>query len=84
VAAPAPIVASTSIIVPAKAPTRPRSRQIRLSVDRVRVAMRRLAETDRRQAYERLRRLVWDGLWRRRLVTLALIVGANGAVLTVT
>jgi hypothetical protein len=46
--------------------------------------MRRLAETDRRQAYERLRRLVWDGVWRRRLVTLALIVGANGAVLTVT
>jgi hypothetical protein len=46
--------------------------------------MRRLAETDRRRAYERLRRLVWDGVWRRRLVTLALIVGANGAVLTVT
>jgi Bacterial membrane protein YfhO len=46
--------------------------------------MRRLAETDRRRAYERLRRLVWDGVWRRRLVTLALIVGANAAVLTVT
>ncbi|MFZ0180915.1 MAG: hypothetical protein WAL84_13745, partial [Candidatus Dormiibacterota bacterium] len=46
--------------------------------------MRRLAETDRRRAYGRLRRLVWDGVWRRRLVTLALVVGANAAVLTVT
>jgi hypothetical protein len=43
-----------------------------------------LAETDWRKAGERLRRLVWDGTWRRRLVTLFLIVAVHAAVLTVT
>jgi Bacterial membrane protein YfhO len=46
--------------------------------------MRGMADGGWRSAYQRLRQVMWGGTWRQRLITLALIIGINAGVLTVT
>lgn len=82
---PAPVVASADVIVPAWAVSGPSRAPLMITgLYRVRVAMRGAPETNWRNTYDRLRRLLWVGTWRWRVVTFGLIVGVNAAVLTVT